>query len=594
MSLTQDWARARRVAGFFRPYRSRTLSALGLTLAISVVNALEPLVLKDLFDRLGGGAPRERLAAGLLVLAGLALARELFTALASTLTWRTRLAVHLRILEQTVDRLHRLSLGFHRSESAGALMTRLDRGIQGVVTAAGELAFGVVPALVFLVFAVVAMLQLDPRLALLVLVLAPLPPILSAIAARRQTEREKTLLERWVRIYSRFNEVLVGIATVKSFAQEDAERTRFLADVAAANRLVVSGVRYDATVQAGQNLAVAGTRIAALALGGLIVLRGEATLGTLVAFLGYLTALFAPVQGLGTLYKTLRTASVSLDTLDAILEVHDPLQDRPDAVEPPRLRGAVDFSGVSFGYQPGRPPILDRIDVHVAAGEMVALVGPSGSGKSTLMALLQRFYDPTEGHVYVDGIDVRTLKQASLRRQIGIVLQEPLLFDDTLSHNIAYGCPRADAGAIVAAAEAARAHDFIVRLPDGYETKVGERGGRLSAGERQRVAIARALLKDPPILILDEATSALDTETEALVQDALERLMRGRTTFVVAHRLATVVRADRVLVLKDGRILESGSHGELLAAGGYYASIVRRQAESLLLESPPILATAPR
>jgi ATP-binding cassette subfamily B protein len=322
-------------------------------------------------------------------------------------------------------------------------------------------------------------------------------------------------------------------------------------------------------------------RVAALGLGGALVLRGEVTVGTLVAFLGYVGGLFGPVLGLAGVYKTLRTARISVEEVYRILDAQDHLGDAPNAVEVIGVRGEIAWEGVRFAYHRSGPPLLDGIDLRVRAGERVAIVGPSGAGKSTLVSLVQRFYDPTSGVVRVDGIDVRRLKQVSLRKNIGVVFQESLLFNESVLANIAYGRPEASRGEIEAAAKAANAHEFVLRLPDGYDTVVGERGSRLSVGERQRIAIARALLKDPPILVLDEPTSALDAESEALVQQALDRVSAGRTSLIIAHRLSTVVDADRIVVLRHGRIVEEGTHADLLAMGGYYATLVQKQARGL-------------
>ncbi len=575
-------SRLRRALHFAWPFRRSVLLILVFTLLVAAFNAVEPLVLKMIFDDLGEGRGAQRLMFGVGVLLGLTLLREAASGVSNWLTWRTRLGIHFSLLEQTVGKLHRMPLRMQRSEGVGAIMTRLDRGIQGFLTAVTQLLFNTFPSVLYLVISLVIMFRLDWRLALLVLVFAPLPAIAAAMASPEQIRRERNLIDQWAKIYSRFNEVLSGIVTVRSFAMEDMEKQRFLRDVSAANAVVVTGVRTDASIGAASNLAIALARVVAICAGGIFVARGQITLGTLVALLGYVGGLFGPVQGLSGVYQTVQRATTSLDEIFAILDVQEHLGDSPHAREVTSVRGDIEFRDVTFRYEQEGRPLLDGVTLSVRAGETIAIVGPSGSGKTTLMALLMRFYDPISGSILLDGSDLRDLKQSSLRKHIGVVLQDPLLFNDSVRNNIVYGRPDATVAEMEAAARAANAHDFIQRLPEKYQTSVGERGSRFSVGERQRITIARALVKNPRIIILDEATASLDAESEGLVQDAVEKLMRGRTTFVIAHRLATVVNADRIVVLREGRIAEIGPHDELMRLNGYYASLVHRQTRGLI------------
>jgi ATP-binding cassette, subfamily B, bacterial len=570
-----------RAVQFALPQRHAIAIIVSLSLTLAVLNAIGPLVIKSVFD--GLTAQREQiLLFSILALAGLALVREVFEGAANWLTWRTRIGLQYALLEATIGKLHKMPLRLQRSEGIGAIMTRLDRSIQGFTSAVSLILFNVLPSLIFLCIAGFIMVRLDWRLALVVLAFAPLPGLIAMRAGPEQSRRERSLLDRWAHIYSRFNEVLSGIVVVRSFAMEDAEKSRFLRDVSAANQVVVRGVATDTGYSAASNLSIALARLAAIGCGAYLAWNGQVTLGTVIAFLGYVGGLFGPVQGLSGVYSSLRKAAVSLDEIFGILDVQEHLGDSADATVFDGIKGHVRFEKVQFRYEQALRPVLKEVSFEVMPGQSLAIVGPSGSGKTTLMALLMRFYDPQKGRITVDGRDLRSVRQSSLRRNIGVVLQDPLLFNDTVRANIAYGRPEATDEEITAAARAAYASEFIERLPDKYDTMVGERGSALSVGERQRITIARALLKDPRILVLDEATSALDAESEEAVQKAFENLKKQRTTFIIAHRLATVVGADRIIVLKEGLIAESGTHASLMRAGGYYASLVERQSRGLI------------
>jgi ATP-binding cassette subfamily B protein len=572
---------ARRSLQFVRAYRRSLVGVVSLALLLAALSAIDPLIMKYLFDELSRGGSLRPFVLTMVGLAGLEFARAGLQAWLGVLSWDVRLGVDYTIREKVMGKLNSLPMAFHQGESVGATMNRINHGINGCVAAFCEAAFNLLPTLLYLTLSITAMLQMEWHLAVVVIFFAPIPAIIGAWAAPEQMQRERRLIERWNSIYGRFNEVLAGMMTVKGFAMEEEENRRFLEGVRQGNDVVRRGVRIDSQTGSLRSLAATAARIAALALGGYFVYRGEMTVGTLVAFLGYIGGLFGPVQGLTNTYQTVRKATVSLEAIFGILDADDVIADAPGATDVRPLRGEVEFRNVSFGYQPGLA-VLRNINLHANAGETIALVGPSGSGKTTLTNLLQRFYQVSGGSITVDGVDIREMTQHSLRSQIGVVFQDPHLFNDTIRANIAYGRPDATQAEIEAAARAAQAHEFIMALPEGYGTVAQERGSRLSAGQRKRIAIARALLKDPPLLILDEATSALDAESERVIQRALKALFRGRTAFVIAHRLATVRDADRIVVIKDGEIAEAGTHSELLANGGYYASLVEGQAEGFL------------
>ncbi|HVW24418.1 MAG TPA: ABC transporter ATP-binding protein [Polyangiaceae bacterium] len=586
------WRSLRKIAPYFGGHRAGLLGVVGLAVLVATLSALEPLVVKALFDSFLSSEGVWRAMAPFAILVGLLAVRECIALVNDRLFWRVRVGMNFGLLQATVERLHALPLSFHREESVGATMTKIERGIAGAMTAFTEVVVQLFPAIIYLVVSVVVMVHIDVRLSLVVCAFAPLPAIVGALAAKEQARREHTLMDRWTKIFARFNEVLTGIVVVKSFSMEEQEKRRFLGGVDDANGVVLRGVVRDSKTNAIKNWMMVMARITALGVGGYFVMRHTMTLGSLIAFVSYLGGLFAPIQTLTGMYATLNRASVCVDSVLSILDAQDALGDAPDARDTGEVSGDVSFEDVTFAYRPGCP-VIKGVNLDVKKGEHVALVGPSGSGKSTLMALLQRLYDPTSGSIRVDGHDIREFKQRSLRSQIGVVLQDGMLFNDSVFDNIAFGVPLAGRAEVEAAARAANAHDFIMALPDGYDTVIGERGAKLSGGERQRIAIARTLLKDAPILILDEATSALDAESEEQVQSALGRLAEGRTTFLIAHRLATVTQADRIVVFKGGSIAEIGTHESLLRQNGYYASLVQKQLRGLVAELWFFLFAAP-
>jgi ATP-binding cassette, subfamily B, bacterial len=565
-----------RAAPYFRPFRAHIAEIALLSVLVAVVGVIEPLVMKRIVDALGGGvshaAVRTAVLHSVLALIGLEVVRA---ALAGRVTVRTsdvRLGVDFQVRRDVVGALNRLPVSYHQEGSVGSLVLKVNQHIPGFAGAVSEL-LGALAGLSYFGLAAVAMLRLDWRLTVAVLAVLPLPALIGVWAAREQTERERKLAERWSRLYSRFAEVMSGIVTVKACGAERREQLIFLDGVDRGNAIVARGVRRDAVTGGVRSVAAGLARLVAIGLGTVLILRGEITLGTLMAFLAFVGGLVTPVQTLTSLYQTIRKTTVSFESILTILEADHAAQDGPTAIHAGRLHGHVRFENVRFSFRRGVPTLHD-VSFEVPAGTTVAIVGPSGVGKSTIAQLLQRLHAPESGRITIDGHDVSELTLASLRSQIGVVPQEPFLFNDTVLANLAYARPSASREEIESAARAANAHAFIQALPHGYDTVVGERGSRLSGGQRQRIAIARAMLQNPAILVLDEPTSALDAESERLVQEALARLARNRTTLLIAHRLETVAKADHIVVMAEGRIVEQGRHHELAAGRGAYAGML--------------------
>ena len=567
--------------------RARVVLALVLLIAGKLVNITVPLLYKEAVDALSGPAAANAIAVPVGVILAYGLARVMsqgFNELRNGVFAKVGQRAVRRIALSAFRHIHSLSLRFHLERRTGGLARAVERGIAGIEFLLSFMLFNVVPTL----FEIVIVSAILWRLYNWTFAAVTLGTIVTYIAFtfivtdwRVRFRREMN--ERNSEANTKSVDSLLNYETVKYFANEEHEAQRYDRALHAYERAAVKSETTLALLNVGQGAIIATGLIGIMLLAGQGVAAGNMTVGDFVLVNTYLIQLYTPLNFLGMVYRNIKQSLTDLEQLMALVKIEPEIEDRPGAPGLAVQRGAVTFRHVDFRYDPRRE-ILRDVDFAVPPGGSVAIVGPSGAGKSTIARLLFRFYDVSAGAIEIDGQDIRDITQDSLRRAIGVVPQDTVLFNDTIFYNIAYGRPGASRAEIEEAARFAHIHDFIAALPDGYQTMVGERGLKLSGGEKQRVAIARVILKAPKILIFDEATSALDTKTEREIQASLAEVAAGHTTLAIAHRLSTVVDADQILVIEAGRIVERGDHRELLARGGVYAAMWARQQEAARLE----------
>lgn len=566
-----------RILRYIRPYRSLALMTLACAGLTTVLELIPPWLTKVVIDEVIQGQRADLLPwiiAGLIVTYGM---RNIFGSLRIRFNNTLEQKVVYDLRDQVFSALQRLSISYYENRSTGEIMSRVNNDTEHVERIFIDGLESMLTASLTLIGIMIMLFLLNWKLAMLSLLPIPLLVLSASTFTKRMHRYYHDIRRSSADLNAYLQDAISGIRETIGFNQQSSERTRFNVlshDYSQSNlNAMYLWSLYSPSMMFVGSL---GT-VLILWFGGHEVLSGSLTLGELVMFLGYLALFYVPINQIHSVNHLLQHALAASDRVFEVLDTAPEVQDRPGVSAPAeRLHGAVRFEQVGFFYRPD-VPVLTDITLDIKPGERIALVGPSGAGKSTLLKLLMRFYDVKSGALLIDGHDVRDLPLAFLRHHIGLVQQEPFLFNGTVRDNIAYGDPTADQGRIEEAARAARAYEFIAELPEGYETWIGERGVKLSVGQKQRVSIARVLLKNPPIVIFDEATSNVDTETELKMREALSTLMEGRTTFTIAHRLSTLQDADRIVVVDRGRILEEGSHGALLSQGGLYTVLYEAQ-----------------
>lgn len=588
-----------RLLSYAKPYAAKAILLTLLMFAGTAAGLAPGIIIKNLTDNVLAPPPERNLTvdARAAELGGWVLALLVSSVLGIGLgIWRGRLAAFLsanmtlQIRKQLYQKMQKLGLSFYDKRQTGTLLNRVTQDVNELNNFMVDgLQILVVNGLTILV-TIVILLKFNWKLTLLVLVPVPLAVIATTQIWKFLWRRLERMWHLRSSLAANLNSTLSGARVVKAFAQEDREISSFNRRVMSLYTANLDLENWWATLLPILGFVMGSGGFVVWWLGGRQVVGGEITLGTFQMFFFYLNSLYGPLQGMTRIADWLGRALTSAERVFEVMDTDPDVADQADAVPMPRIEGAVTFQNVSFSYDKARR-VLDDVSFDVKPGEMIGLVGHSGAGKTTIINLLSRFYDPTEGTILIDGVAMKDIKLDDLRRQFGIVLQEPFLFPGTISENIAYARPEASPEEVMRAAKAANAHDFILRFPDGYDTQVGERGVRLSGGERQRLSIARAILHDPRILILDEATASVDTETEKQIQEAIQRLIKNRTTFAIAHRLSTLRNADRLLVIDKGKLAEIGTHDELMNKDqGIFRRLVEMQTEINKLKSDVIEA----
>ena len=574
-----DWRTLARLLPYLWQYKWRVLAALLFVIGAKVANVGVPVLLKNLIDSMtikpGDPAALLVVPAGLLLAYGaLRLMTSLFTELRELVFAKATQGASRQIALQTFEHLHALSLRFHLERQTGGMTRDIERGVRGLESLVSFSLYSIVPTLVevAMVLTILAV-KFDARFAWITGGALVLYIAFTVVVTEWRTQFRRQANEADSSAHTKAIDSLLNYETVKYFNNEGFEARRYDESLEALRRARLKSQTTLSLLNAGQQLIIAVGLVAMLWMATQGVVDGRLTLGDLVMVNAFMIQLYIPLNFLGVIYREIKQNLTDLDKMFTLMDRECEVADAPGA-EALRTNGPVDvrFEHVDFAYEPARA-ILHDVSFEIPAGKTVAVVGPSGSGKSTLARLLYRFYDVQAGKILIAGQDIRTVTQSSVRRAIGIVPQDTVLFNDTVAYNIRYGKPDASDAEVEQAARAAHIHDFIMSTPKGYATMVGERGLKLSGGEKQRVAIARTLLKDPPILIFDEATSALDSANERAIQAEIKSAARGKTTLVIAHRLSTVVDAHEILVMELGRIIERGTHLQLLAARGRYADM---------------------